>query len=121
MSTLDTSISVNGTISYTGITTVQPRALYSGSIGRTTATMSGVNSTTWIFTILSNIIMPAGYTSTSNIVLLVCQGDYNGTNDTILSPLIVNNADGTFTARCVVFGITSGQSMTVNYVVYLMV
>ena len=121
MSTLDLSLLVNGTISYTGITKVQPRALYSGSILRTTATMSGINSTTWISGLLSNVAMPAGYTSTSNIVLQVCEGAYNGTNDTLLSPFIVNNVNGTFNATCTVFGITSGQSIRLNYVVYLMV
>ena len=121
MSQLSNNLVVNGAISYTGITKVQPRVLYSGQITKSTSQMGGINATTWGFTILSNIAMPSGYTSTSNIVLQVCEGNYDGVNDTILSPLIVDNANGTFNAQCVVFGITSGQSITLNYVVQLMV
>jgi len=121
MSSLSKDLLVNGSISYTGNTIVQPRALYSGQIIRTTATMTTINATTWDFAILTNVLMPSGYTSTSNIVLQVCEGNYDGTNDIVLSPYIVNNADGTFNAKCTVFGITSGQQTTLNYVVYLMV
>lgn len=121
MSRLSTNLDVKGTISYTGNTKVQPRAIYSGQITRATTTMTAINATTWSFAILTNVSVPSGYTSTSNIVLQVCDGNYNGINDIMLSPFIVHNVNGTFNANCVVFGITSGESCTINYVVYLMV
>jgi hypothetical protein len=121
MSRLSTNVDVNGTISYTGNTKVQQRAIYSGQITRAASTMPAIDATTWDFAILTNVSMPPGYTSTSNIVLQVCDGNYDGQNDIILSPFIVHNANGTFNANCVVFGITSAESCTINYVVYLMV